>query len=257
MASFPNRLAPSIQGLSVPMHRSCRLATIAISASDAVSAPRYLEVVQHLGATATLVVPGGNASLQHADGLLLTGGPDIDPDLYGKATDPKAGPTNRERDDLELFLLRDALQRNMPVLGICRGMQLINVAVGGTLIQDITGHRVVGEDGKWESAYHQVDVPLGTELAAILGGAGLLEVNSRHHQGLRDFQKAPSLLASAYSPEDGFIEALESPAHDWVIGVQCHPERVDEVPSRWRRLFQVFVERSETFSQRRSGIIAS
>ena len=229
------------------------MTTIAVSASNENSAHKYVEVIQHLQADTKLMTPGGQHSLHDTSGLLLTGGPDIDPDLYGRTPEPGARlKTYRERDNMELDLLRDALQHNMPVLGICRGMQLINVAFGGTLIQDIPGHKYEKEDGTWESAYHQIYMSPGSKLAVILGNAGFLRVNSRHHQGLKEPQKATPLLASAYSLEDGYIEALESPEHDWVIGMQCHPERVEEVPKNLQRLFQGFVERSDSYRQTQS-----
>ena len=97
--------------------------------------------------------------------------------------------------------------------------------------------------------YHQVYVSPGSKLAAVVGSGGFFRMNSRHHQGLRDAQRAPALLASAYAVEDGVIEALESPSHAWVIGVQCHPERESEVPRGFLRLFQGFLEWAERHRQ--------
>ncbi len=224
---------------------------IAVTTGNDDGANRYLEVIEKLGAIPTRLTPGSETSLQQVDGLLLTGGPDVDPTRYQEKLDPDAGVTmHRERDDLEFTVLQNALERDMPVLAICRGMQLMNVAFGGKLIQDLPGHKSEGHDGTWESAYHQVDIESGTKLASILGSSNSLKVNSRHHQGLKAPQKASALIASAVSPEDGYIEGLESPLFDWIVGVQWHPERVDEVPDVFQRLFAAFVEKSKGFSER-------
>ena len=132
----------------------------------------------------------------------------------------------------------------MPVLGICRGVQALNVSLGGTLTDDLSGHDSLEEGGGKKSSYHRVYIAPGSKLAAIVGSGGFVRVNSRHRQGIREAQKAPALLASAYSVEDGVIEALESPDHDWVIGVQFHPERRMEVPPQFDKLFQGLVERA-------------
>jgi putative glutamine amidotransferase len=195
-------------------------------------------------------VPRGDL-MSGATALLLTGGADVDPELYGDVIDPKAGVhPNRRRDDMELAYLRHALIENLPVLAVCRGMQLLNVFFGGKLIQDLPNHRAQERDGQEQSAFHQVFLSPGSKLAAILGTGGLFRLNSRHHQGLKEAQKSVALLASAYSLGDGIIEAVESPAHDWVIGVQCHPENEDEVPKAFGRLFQAFVERAEMVAVR-------
>ena len=165
-------------------------------------------------------------------GLLLTGGGDIDPALYGEEPNGAMG-ISQDRDEMEMALFRYAVQEDMPTLGICRGMQLINVAMGGRLIQDLPGHTLP----EFESAVHQVYVSPGSRLGAIIGAGAVYRTNSRHHQGLKEAQRAPCLMASAYHPEDGIVEALESPEHPWLVGVQCHPEREDEVPKSFRKLF--------------------
>ena len=176
------------------------------------------------------------------------GGPDIDPGMYGESSDPGAElQVSRGLDTLEMGVLRCALERDMPVLAICRGMQLLNVAFGGKLLQDLPGHRVELKEGRWASAPHHIYLSPGSKLAAILGIGGFFRVNSLHHQGLREPQKSPRLLASAYSLEDAVIEGLESPEHSWVVGVQCHPERQDEVPPVFKNLFLSFVERAEGY----------
>jgi putative glutamine amidotransferase len=181
-------------------------------------------------------------------GLLLTGGPDIDPSIYGASPDSEVGlEHSRELDILELGSLQYALGHDMPVLAICRGMQLLNVAFGGSLLQNIPGHKAELTDGRWKPVHHSIYLSPGSKLAAILGMGGFFRVNSLHHQGLREAQKSPRLLAAAYSLEDGIIEALESPEHSWVVGVQCHPERQDEVPKVFANLFVAFAERVEQY----------
>ncbi|MFH1141133.1 MAG: gamma-glutamyl-gamma-aminobutyrate hydrolase family protein [Chloroflexota bacterium] len=223
---------------------------ILVTAAREHSPGPYVDCLERRGARVRVVspqeaMPPGDP-MSGASALLLTGGGDVDPGLYGEAVDPKAGVhSNRRRDDMELALLRHALEENLPVLGICRGMHLLNVAFGGKLIQDLPNHREQPGDGPGHSAFHEVYVSPGTKLAAILGTGGFFRLNSRHHQGLKEPQKSVALLASAYSLGDGLIEAVESPAHDWVIGIQCHPENEDEMPKAFSRLFQAFVERAE------------
>ncbi|MSQ22691.1 MAG: gamma-glutamyl-gamma-aminobutyrate hydrolase family protein [Dehalococcoidia bacterium] len=235
---------------------------ILVTAALEHSADPYVVSLERRGALVRVVspqeiLPPGDP-MSGATALLLTGGADVDPELYGAAVDPKAGVhTNRPRDDMEMALLRHALRENLPILGVCRGMQLLNVAFGGKLIQDLPNHREQHGAGPGHSAFHEVYVSLGTKLAAILGTGGFFRLNSRHHQGLKEPQKSVALLASAYSLGDGLIEAVESPAHDWVIGVQCHPENEDEMPKAFSRLFQAFVERAETAAGRRRSTQAS
>ncbi len=180
---------------------------------------------------------------------MLTGGPDIDPFNYNESrTHEESLELEKGLDALEFGLLRYALEHDMPVLGICRGMQLLNVAFGGKLLQDIPGHKAESKDGHWESVHHSIYISPGSKLAAILGMGGFFRVNSRHHQGLREAQKSPRLLASAYSLDDAIIEGVESPEHSWVVGVQCHPERQDEVPKAFANLFLAFTDRVEGYS---------
>ncbi len=228
------------------------LPVVAVTASDENAAAPYVRALEKRSADVRLLLPGQSAGdedpMRGATALLLTGGPDIDAARYGQTAHLLAEKPNAARDQLEFTLLRYALAQNLPVFGICRGMQLLNVAFGGSLIQDLPGHKADTATGN--SAQHMVYLAPGCKLAAIMGSGGFMRLNSRHHQGLRDAQKAPQLLASAYSLGDGIIEALESPAHDWVIAVQCHPERETEVPSMFRQVFQAFVERAESAGDR-------
>jgi len=180
--------------------------------------------------------------LDSLDGLVLTGGADVEPRLYGEAERPEAHvETSPERDAKEFPLIERALARgDFPVLGICRGMQALNVAMGGKLIQDLPNHRLV-EEGK---RLHEVFVPPGCRLTHLLGIGGFMKVNSRHHQGATLLEKAPGLLVSAFSLKDGIIEALDSPRgnHRWVVGVQWHPENRDQLAAFHQRLFTRFIE---------------
>ncbi len=220
------------------------MAIVAITSSSAKNARRYVSVMESAGAEVRLLMPDDHTGvateelMSNVGGLLLSGGPDIDPALYGEEPDPNAGlELRRPLDDLELRVLEYVLDRDMPVLAICRGMQLLNVAFGGKLIQDLPDHKAQKIDGDWESAYHQIYIAPGAKAAAVIGMAGFFKVNSLHHQGLKEAQRAPRLMTTAYEVEDGLIEGLESPEHSWVIGLQCHPERQDEVPKLFGNLF--------------------
>ena len=227
---------------------------IVVTASNADEAVPYQEALERRGVETRALTPdtydGVAGAVDGVSGLLLCGGADVHPKHYGEEIDPDAGvSTDEPRDDMELAILRHALSRDMPVLAICRGMQVLNVAFGGSLIQHIDGHgslEVPGELSR-KSTMHPVYVSPGSKLGAIVGLGAIYRANSRHHQGLREPQRAEGLLASAYHPSDGLIEGLESPAHDWVIGVQCHPELESEVPASFLRLFEGFVERAERF----------
>ena len=228
------------------------MAKVAISSCHERNARRYVKAVSGYAQT-VVVTPKRSPSFldvlrNGVGGLLLTGGPDINPLIYGEVPELEAGlELSDGLDTLELGLLRDALERDMPVLAICRGMQLLNVAFGGGLLADIPGHKGEKKDGRWTSAQHSIYLSPGSKLAAILGMGGFFKVNSLHQQGLREAQKSPRLMATAYSLEDGIIEGLESPEHSWVVGVQCHPELQDEVPKMFSNLFQAFAERAEGY----------
>ena len=179
-----------------------------------------------------------------ADGLLFGG--EIGPGL--EAIDCSAYPEQL----LTVRLLRLALESDLPVLCICSGMLYLNVALGGTVPSCFEKHGVLSEDGLAVSSYHRIYIAPGSKLAAIVGSGGFVRVNSRHQIALKEPQKSPLLLASAYSIEDGVIEALESPSNDWVIGVQFQPERRMELPPHFERLFQGLVERSEAKKPKRN-----
>jgi putative glutamine amidotransferase len=228
------------------------MTAIAITSADLRNPRRYIQVMETLGAEVQLLTPPDQRPIKElmrgVGGLLLPGGPDVDPALYGAEPDPAAGlEVCRPLDDLDLRLLDYALARDMPVLAICRGMQLLNVAFGGQLIQDLPGHRPGPQDEPRTPVKHIIYLAPGAKAAAIIGSAGFFRVNSWHHQGLREAQRSPRLMSTAYSVDDGLIEGLESPEHRWVIGLQCHPERQDEVPRAFANLFAAFLERAEMY----------
>ena len=151
-------------------------------------------------------------------GLVLTGGSDVDPSFYGEEPEPGLGPTVLERDEFELALTREALRRRMPVLGICRGLQVLNVAMAGSLVQDLgDGDGPAHGTGNWQAAHHEVEVTH----PALAGHTGpRLRVNSLHHQAV---SRVASGLVVAGRAEDGVIEAVVGEACP-VLGVQWHPE---------------------------------
>jgi putative glutamine amidotransferase len=176
------------------------------------------------------------------DGLLLPGGPDVNPKHYGEAPRKGLGEVDDTRDDLELCMVRAAADLGVPIFGICRGQQVVNVALGGTLYQDIASdhlsrlpHATEAEKGR-DFLAHAVDVCPSTRLREVLG-SDRLEVNSFHHQAVRDV--APGLTVSAYSVDDRVIEGLES-VDGSILTVQCHPEELTALA--WARaLFRSFV----------------
>lgn len=179
------------------------------------------------------------------DGLLLTGGGDIDPARYGQ---PNEGSRDIDepRDALEARAWEVAADRGVPVLGICRGLQAINVFAGGSLLQHVEGH----EGPSWgtgEPATHPIEVVPGTQLARLLesgpAAAAPLVVNAYHHQGVRPRDLAAGLVASAWADSSAgpLVEGLESPTPRFVVGVQCHPERTDSTPSVFENVFDAFV----------------
>lgn len=236
------------------------MSVIGITASTSRAARRFVASVEKRGATTQVLLPGMNAPLEQIldqiDGLMITGGEDVNPLYYDEDPDADAGlELLPSRDEMEFPLVQSALAQDMPILAICRGMQVLNVILGGKLIQDLPAHRVVRDGSKWVPSFHRIFITPGSKLAAILGSGGFVRVNSLHHQGLREPQKASSLLASAYSIDDGIIEGLESPAHSWVIGLQCHPEREDELPNNWGYLFDGLIEKADLFTAARKVML--
>ena len=170
------------------------------------------------------------------DGLLLPGGGDMDPKFYGQARIPACGEPNLLRDAAEPLLLRAFLAADKPVLGICRGIQVMNAVLGGDLYQDIKPFEHLPHNGHWAKV-HTVTVRRGTLLSRILGQDTVL-VNSQHHQAVD--RVAPGFTLAALS-EDGIVEAIEKPDAGFCLGVQWHPEWLSDADPAMQRLFDAFV----------------
>jgi putative glutamine amidotransferase len=200
----------------------------------AVLTPRaYVDDLQDAGSRVVLLAGAGHdATLDLLDGVVFSGGPDLDPALYGAHAHSQTSGVQRERDDVELALMRGTLRRDLPVLGICRGMDLLNVARGGTLEQHLPDR--LGADahrsGPGAFARHRITTVAGSRLSAVEGCG---PVASYHHQGVH--RLAPTLRATAFAP-DGVVEGLEDPHMPFVVGVLWHPEMGSD-----RRLFESFV----------------
>jgi putative glutamine amidotransferase len=187
-----------------------------------------------------------DAHYQRCDALLLAGGEDVCPSFYNAAPHPKLGPTNRLHDEVEIALTRRAVADRKPVLAICRGMQLLNVALGGTLYQDIPSelpeaidHQESTQQRTMSYLAHLMTLDAGSWLAEQLGAQEIV-INTLHHQALRDV--APELRVVAHAP-DSVIEAVEGKGTGFVVGVQCHPEELwERTDRRWARLFDAFVQ---------------
>jgi gamma-glutamyl-gamma-aminobutyrate hydrolase PuuD len=185
--------------------------------------PPYVEAVRYAGLEPVPLLPPGPASIEGLDALLIGGGNDLDPALYGQAAAAETEAPDRERDAMELRLLRLALDADLPLLCICRGLQLFNVAFGGDLVQHLPNTEFHRQRGVAD--VHRVDPLAGTVFATVLGEQSFT-VNSRHHQAVARI--APGLVVSARS-EDGVVEGLERPGYRFALAVQWHPE--DRVPS--------------------------
>ncbi|EST39672.1 hypothetical protein N566_00665 [Streptomycetaceae bacterium MP113-05] len=181
----------------------------------------YHQLVQAAGGLAALLPPdsapgAAGTAVHRLDGLVVAGGPDVQPVRYRAVPDSRTGPPAPERDAWELALIEAALEQGVPLLGVCRGMQLLNVARGGTLVQHLEGH--TGDPGVFAS--HAVTPVAGSELARVLPGT--VEVPAYHHQAVQHL--GSGLVASAHAA-DGTVEAVEMPsAAAWTVGVQWHPE---------------------------------
>ena len=205
----------------------------------------YVESVARAGGDPVILDTSDDpaAALERVDAVLLTGGADVDPSLYGDRPHPTTN-VDADRDRFEIPLSKHALAKNVPVLAICRGVQVLNVAAGGSLIQDIPSGVTSTLDHSIEhpkhAIAHAVRVTPGTQLAAALGpdpDVSACPVNSRHHQSVATV--APTFVVSAVSP-DGVVEAIERPGADFCVGVQWHPENFWQ-SGEFAPLFDAFV----------------
>jgi putative glutamine amidotransferase len=223
----------------------------------------YVGALRGAGAEVVLLPTGSpppsETTLRHIDGVLLPGGPDVDPQRYGEERRPELGGVDAELDRLELSLAAWAVEQGRPLLGICRGQELVNVALGGTLYQDIEAdnasqhqHDVPMELG-FDHLDHWIDIDFDSHLGQIVG-APTLQVNSAHHQAVK--QPAAGLRVTATSREDGIVEALESP-DGRILTVQCHPEEL-VFSAEWSRLlFRAFVQAAVTGGPIGSGSVGA
>ena len=204
----------------------------------------YLAALERAGATALPLRPGAEsripALVREVQAWLFTGGDDIAPELYGEAPHSKLKQVNPARDRMDLLAARAVLAEGIPVLGVCLGAQLLNVAAGGTLVQDIPD-QVPGAGKHDGGALHRVRIEVGTRLAELLG-AGEFEVNSYHHQSVA--RVASGFRVSARS-EDGVVEAIERKDGPFLLGVQWHPERAGNSGESGDGLFRALVSAAE------------
>ena len=208
----------------------------------------YVQAVERAGARALLVPPadeGVEETLDALDGLIFSGGSDLDPELYGQEAHPETNGIVPERDRAELALLSAALERDLPVLAICRGSQILNVALGGDLIQHLPD--LVGHEGHRQSAGsfsdHDVSIEPGTRLAGLLGDR--MEVKSHHHQGHASLGEGVRAVAH---DDDGHIEALEVEGKRFTVGVLWHPEAGEDA-----RLFEALVDEARRYRRERGA----
>jgi putative glutamine amidotransferase len=197
----------------------------------------YLRAIEAAGGMPVVLPPLGDAAsfVSRLDGICLSGGPDLDPDTYGAAErHAELGPTEPDLDAFELELARAADASGLPLLGICRGAQALNVARGGTLHQHLTGHR---QTEPATATTHSVHVEPGSRLAQI-AGADILRVNTFHHQAVDALGRGLRPVAHA---ADGVIEAIEAPGSRLVVGVQWHAEGLTGMPRHFA-LFEALVE---------------
>jgi len=199
----------------------------------------YTASVARAGGLPVAIPPldGSTELLDLLDGLVFTGGSDLNPAMYGQAPHPESTGFHDDRDRAELALIREALGRDMPVLGICRGMQLLNIALGGDLHQHLGSATHKGPPGRY--TFHEVTVEAGTRLAEVLGAG--TRTHSCHHQAP---DRLGTGLRQSARAEDGTVEAVELPAARFAVGVLWHPEE-DEV--RGAPLFRELVTQARTF----------
>jgi gamma-glutamyl-gamma-aminobutyrate hydrolase PuuD len=208
---------------------------------------QYVDAVEHAGGRPLLVPPSSNGHselLEALNGLVFSGGSDLEPETYGQEAHPETKGVHPERDEAELALLTTALERDLPVLAICRGSQVLNVALGGDLVQHLP--EVVGDEkhkhAPGEFSDHYVELEPGTRVAELLGERA--PVKSHHHQG---FGRLGEGLVEAARAEDGTIEAVEDPSRRFALGVLWHPEAGEDL-----KLFEELVREAGDYRASRS-----
>lgn len=220
-----------------------------MESGDVKARPTYMRALKAAGAIPVVMpLDASEEDLkqlsQDLDGFLFTGGPDVHPFLFGEETQAHCGNVSPARDQMEISLLPMIMELQKPILGICRGIQVLNIALGGNIWQDIPS-QVTRDFPLAHSQPFSYDMPCHTvaltegSLLARISESSSIEVNSMHHQAVKDL--APGLIASAYST-DYLIEALEMPDYPFFIGVQWHPEYLWEKNKEAFRLFQTFVK---------------
>jgi putative glutamine amidotransferase len=246
-------------GVTPDTHGGTRLRTRSVDEKVLYVYDTYVRAVQDQGA-ATVILPVTSDrrslrdTLRRLDGLLLIGGNfDIPPELYGEAPIPQLGYVKKERSEFEVLLIEAALERNLPTLGICGGMQTINVVLGGTLYQDIEtqrpGSRQHQQQTRKDRVSHRVTIEAGTLLHRIVSGrrnkrAISIGVNSTHHQAIKDLGRG---LVTSAAAADGIVEGLESTKHAFVVGVQWHPELLCRRGKAHARLFTALSRAAREF----------
>jgi len=214
---------------------------------------RYVHALRHAGAVPWLIplLPDDLETLREIysrlDGVFLTGGVDVDPKNYGEQTAEYCGKTDPARDAVEIQLIRWAKEDKKPLFAVCRGIQIVNVALGGSLYQDVTkqvptalrhDYFPTADQPARDYLAHAIDITNSSRLAELLGGTWV-KVNSMHHQAIK--QLASGLIATARAP-DGIIEGVESSNGQYLVAVQWHPEELEDRDAGMRRLFTSFVE---------------
>ena len=221
-----------------------------------VMSQRYVDVLTSVGAIPWVIplthdMATLRALYERLDGVFLPGGVDMDPEVYSESRLPVCGVTDPDRDRVEVALVQWAMADRKPVLAVCRGVQVLNVAAGGTLYQDLAEWCEAAikhdywpmEPRQRRDLVHAVHIEAGTQLASIIG-AGATTVNSMHHQGIK--QLAPGLVVNALAP-DGLIEGVEGRDEGYLMGVQWHPEELVESDPAMRRLFESFIEQASAY----------
>jgi putative glutamine amidotransferase len=215
----------------------------------------YIDAVRRAGGIPLLIPPGEKhleQVLAQLDGVIFSGGGDLDPAHYNGANHETIYMTDSERDRTELELAQRVAESDVPTLGICRGIQVLNVALGGTLIEhlpDEVGEELAHRLPPRLPSRHLIHIDPGSRLAGILDGDAV-DPTSWHHQAIR--QAAPSLRVVAHAP-DGTVEAIELPNHPWFVGVQWHPEITAAEDAQQQRLFDALVAAARQRRAQRNG----